>query len=227
MGEITTVGLDIAKRIFVAHGADAAGNEVLRKKLRREEVRAFFASLPPCLVGMEACATAHYWAREIAALGHDARLIPPIYVKAYVVRQKNDFVDAAAICEAVTRPSVPQTPVKTLEQQAARVTQRTHELLSRQRVTLINALRGHMAEFGILAPAGPQHVGRLIEKLADPKAPIPSAARDALNVLVDQLVTLGREIDHMEAQMRRSCRSEENAARLLTIPVVQSLPARS
>jgi transposase len=125
MAEITTVGLDIAKRIFVAHAADAAGNEVLRKKLRREEVHAFFASLPPCLVGMEACATSHYWAREIAALGHDARLIPPAYVKAYVVRQKNDFVDAAAICEAVTRPSVRQTPVKTVEQQAARVTQRT------------------------------------------------------------------------------------------------------
>ena len=210
---------------FRAHAADAAGNAVLRKKLRQEEVHAFFASLPPCLVGMEACATAHYWAREIAALGHDARLIPPIYVKAYVVRQKNDFVDAAAICEAVTRPSVRQTPVKTVEQQAARVTQRAHELLSRQRVTLINALRGHMAEFGILAPAGPQHVGRLIEKLADPTAPIPSAVRDALNVLADQLVALGREIDQMEAQMRRTCRSEENAARLLTIPGVGPITA--
>ena len=185
MGESTTVGLDIAKRIFVVHGADAAGNKVLTKKLRREEVHAFFASLPPCLVGMEGCATSHYWAREIAALGHDARLIPPAYVKAYVVRQKNDFVDAAAICEAVTRPSVRQTSVKTVLQQAARVTQGTHELLSRQRVTLINALRGHMAEFGILAPAGPQHVGRLVEKLADPKTPIPNAVRDALNVLVD------------------------------------------
>jgi transposase len=131
----------------------------------------------------EACATSHYWAREMAALGHDARLIPPIYVKGYVVRQKNDFVDAAAICEAETRPSVQQTPVKTVEQQAACVTQRTHELPSRQRVTLINALRGHMAEFGILAPAGAQHVGRLIEKLADHTAPIPSAVRGALNVL--------------------------------------------
>jgi transposase len=221
MGEVTTIGLDIAKRIFVAHGADAAGNEVLRKKLRREEVHAFFASLPTCLVGMEACATAHNWAREIAALGHDARLIPPSYVKAYVVRQKNDFVDAAAICEAVTRPSVRQT----IEQQAARVAQRTHELLSRQRVTLINALRGHMAEFGILAPAGPQHVGRLIEKLADPATPVPSAARDALNVLVDQLVALGREIDRMEAQMRRSCRNEEKAMRLLTIPGVGPITA--
>jgi len=225
MGEVTTIGLDIAKRIFVAHGADAAGNEVLRKKLRREEVHAFFASLPTCLVGMEACATAHNWAREIAALGHDARLIPPSYVKAYVVRQKNDFVDAAAICEAVTRPSVRQTPIKTIEQQAARVAQRTHELLSRQRVTLINALRGHMAEFGILAPAGPQHVGRLIEKLADPATPVPSAARDALNVLVDQLVALGREIDRMEAQMRRSCRNEEKAMRLLTIPGVGPITA--
>ena len=225
MSEITAIGLDIAKRVFVAHGADASGNGILRKKMHREEVLTFFAELPPCLVGIEACATAHYWAREIAALGHDTRLIPPSYVKAYVVRQKNDFVDAAAICEAVTRPIVRQTPTKTVEQQAARVAQRTHELLSRQRVTLINALRGHMAEFGFLAPAGPQHVGRLIERLADPATAIPSTVRDALNVLFDQLVALGREIDRMEAQMRRSCRKDENAARLLTIPGVGPITA--
>ena len=115
MGEVTTVGLDIGKRVLQVHGADAQGRKVLQRKLRREEVRAFFAALPPCLVGMEACATAHHWGRELRALGHDVRLIPPAYVKPYVVRQKNDAADAAAICEAATRPNVRTTPVKTAE----------------------------------------------------------------------------------------------------------------
>ena len=190
MGEITTVGLDIGKRVLQVHAADAGGRKILRRKLRREEVRAFFAGLPRCLVGMEACATAHHWARELRALGHDVRLIPPAYVRPCVVRRKNDAADAAAICEAVARPSVRTTPVKTADQQAARVVQRTHELLSRQRVTLINAIRGHMAEFGVLAPAGPQHVGRLIERIVDPQVQLPAAARGALNVLADQLVAV-------------------------------------
>jgi transposase len=220
MVEVTTIGLDIGKRVLQAHGADAAGRGVLRRKLRREEVHAFFAALPSCLVGMEACATAHYWARELRALGHEVRLIPPAYVKPYVVRQKNDAADAAAICEAVTRPAVRTAPVKTAEQQAARVIHRTHELLSRQRVTLINAIRSHMAEFGVLAPAGPQHVARLIERIADPATPLPDAARGALNVLADQLVALGREIDRLEAARARRCRKDADGARLLTIPGV-------
>src|SRR3712207_1051737 len=225
MGEITTVGLDIGKRVLQVHGADAQGRRVLQRKLRREEVRAFFAGLPPCLVGMEACATAHHWGRELRALGHDVRLIPPAYVKPYVARQKNDAADAAAICEAVTRPSVRTTPIKTAEQQAARVTHRTHELLSRQRVTLINAIRGHMAEFGMLAPAGPQHVARLIERIADPQTPIPAAAREALNVLADRLVELSRRIDRLEAGMRRRCREDADGERLLTIPGVGPITA--
>jgi transposase len=225
MNEITAIGLDIAKRVFQVHGADSSGRTVVQRKLRREEVVAFFAKLPPCLVGMEACATAHYWAREIAAVGHETRLIPPAYVKPYVVRQKNDAADAAAICEAVTRPSVRKTPAKTSKQQAARVAHRAHELLSRQRVTLINAIRGHMAEFGILAPAGPQHVGRLIERLIDPATPIPDSAREALNMLVDHLVALTSQINRMEAQMRRRCREEKDAARLLTVPGIGPITA--
>jgi transposase len=225
MVEVTTIGLDIGKRVLQAHGADAAGRGVLRRKLRREEVHAFFAALPSCLVGMEACATAHYWARELRALGHEVRLIPPAYVKPYVVRQKNDAADAAAICEAVTRPAVRTAPVKTAEQQAARVIHRTHELLSRQRVTLINAIRSHMAEFGVLAPAGPQHVARLIERIADPATPLPDAARGALNVLADQLVALGREIDRLEAAMARRCRRDADGARLLTIPGIGPITA--
>lgn len=225
MGEVTTIGLDIGKRVLQVHGADARGRKVLQRKLRREEVLPFFAALPSCLVGMEACATAHHWARELRALGHDVRLIPPAYVKPYVPRQKNDAADAAAICEAVTRPSVRTTPIKTAEQQAARVTHRTHELLSRQRVTLINAIRGHMAEFGVLAPAGPQHVGRLIERIADPQTPIPAAAREALNVLVDQLVALGQQIDRLEAEMKRRCKADADGARLLGIPGVGPITA--
>jgi transposase len=149
MQKVTVVGLDLAKRIFLVHGADAKGRPVLQRKLRREEVLSFFAKLPPCIVGMEACASSHYWARAIRHLGHDARMIPASYVKPYVARQKNDAADAAAICEAATRPAVRSAPIKSLDQQAARVVHRAHELLSRQRVSLINAIRSHMAEFGV------------------------------------------------------------------------------
>jgi transposase len=225
MPEVATIGLDIGKRVLQAHGADATGHAILQRKLRREEVLAFFAKLPTCLVGMEACATAHYWARELRALGHEVRLIPPAYVKPYVVRQKNDAADAAAICEAVTRPAVRTVPVKTAEQQAARTVHRTHELLSRQRVTLINAVRGHLAEFGVLAPAGPQHVGRLIERIADPATPLPDPARRALNVLADGLVALGHQIDRLESTMHRRCRQDPDGARLLTIPGIGPITA--
>ena len=225
MAEIATLGLDIGKRVLQVHGADARGKTVLQRKLRREEVAAFFASVPPCLVGMEACATAHYWGRKLRELGHDVRLIPPSYVKPYVVRQKNDAADAAAICEAVTRPSVRTTPIKSEDQQAARVVQRTHELLSRQRVTLINAVRGHLAEFGIHAPVGPQHIGRLIERAADPATPIPAVAREALNLLIDQLVQLGRQIDQLEAQMKRRCKADPDGARLLAVPGIGPITA--
>lgn len=225
MRGITTIGLDIGKRVLQVHGTDASGRGVLQRKLRREEVLPFFAELPRCLVGMEACATSHYWGRELKALGHEVRLIPPSYVKPYVVRQKNDAADAAAICEAVTRPTVRTTPIKSIEQQAGRVVQRTHELLSRQRVTLINAIRGHLAEFGILAPAGPQHVGRLIERLCDPRTELPQIAREALNLLVDQLVALERQIDRIEAAMARRCRHDDEGMRLLSIPGIGPITA--
>lgn len=225
MSDVSTIGLDIGKRVLHVHGADTLGHRVLQRKLRREEVQAFFAKLPPCVVGMEACAMAHHWGRELRALGHEVRLIPPTYVKPYVARQKNDAADAAAICEAVTRPSVRTTPVKSAEQQAARVTHRTHELLSCQRVTLINAIRGHMAAFGVSAPAGPQHVGRLIERIAHPETPIPNVAREALSVLADQLVALGRQIDRLEAQLRRRCREDADGGRLLAIPGIGPITA--
>ena len=154
MGEVTTIGLDLAKHVFQVHGVDAEGATVLRKQLRRAQVLAFFSRLPPCLVGLEACATAHYWGRELRALGHEVRLMPAQYVKAYIKRNKHDAADAEAICEAVGRPTMRFVPVKTADQQAAVLLHRGRERLVRQRTGLVNALRGHLAEFGVIAPQG-------------------------------------------------------------------------
>jgi transposase len=151
MGEITTTGLDLAKHVFQVHGVDAEGATVLRKQLRRGQMLAFFSKLPPCIVGLEACATAHYWARGLGALGHEVRLMPAQYVKAYIKRHKNDAADAEAICEAVARPTMRFVPTKTAEQQAALLLHRGRERLVRQRTALVNALRAHLAEFGVIA----------------------------------------------------------------------------
>jgi transposase len=178
MGEVTTVGLDLAKQVFQVHAVDAAGRVMLRKALRRGQVTMFFAGLPRCLIGVEACATAHYWARELTALGHEVRLMPPQYVKAYVRRQKNDAADAAAICEAVTRPAMRFVPIKSETQQAVLTLHRVRDLLLRQRTMLINALRGHLAEFGIVASQGPRHVAELAEVVRDESAGrVPEPAR--------------------------------------------------
>src|SRR3954451_5651570 len=161
--DVATIGLDLAKHWFQVHGIDAQGRVMIRRKLRRGEVVAFFAALPPCVVGMEACATAHHWSRELSVLGHEVKLMPPAYVKAYVKRNKNDAADAEAICEAVTRPTMRFVPAKTADQQAVLMLHRTRSLLVRQRTMLVNALRAHMAEFGIIAAKGLRHV----EDLAD------------------------------------------------------------
>ena len=165
MMQIATIGLDLAKTIFQVHGVDAEGGVVIRRRLRRAEVAKFFARLAPCLVGVEACAGAHFWARTIAELGHEVRLMPPAYVKFYVRRQKNDLADAAAICEAVTRPSMRFVPIKSEAQQAMLLIHRARDLLVRQRTSLINALRAHLAEFGVVVPKGAQHGRRLITML--------------------------------------------------------------
>ena len=160
--EITTIGLDLAKHVFQVHAIAADGTVVLKKRLRRGQVYSFFAALKPCLVGVEACATAHFWARQLRQLGHDVRLMPAQYVKAYLKRGKNDAADAAAICEAVTRPSMRFVPIKGEDQQAALMLHRARDLLVRQRTQLINAIRGHLAEFGVIEAQGPWNVPRLL-----------------------------------------------------------------
>lgn len=183
MGEITTIGVDIAKHVFQLHGVDVSGEVVLCRRLPRGRVAAFFAALPPCLIGIEACGTAHFWAREIAAFGHDVRLMPPGYVKPYVKRNKHDAADAEAVCEAVRRPSMRFVPVKTPEQQAALVSHGVRDLLVRHRTMLVNAMRGHLAELGVVAPRGVHKVEELIIAINDESDErIPSTARRALRV---------------------------------------------
>ena len=152
--QVTTVGLDIAKHVFQVHGIDQDGRVLIRNQIRRSEVLTFFRRLPPCLIGMEACSTAHFWARELAALGHEVKLMPAAYVKPYVKRGKSDALDAEGICEAVTRPSMRFVAIKSPDQQAVLMLHRTRDLLVRQRTMLVNALRGHLAEYGIIAPQG-------------------------------------------------------------------------
>ena len=176
MQSITTIGLDIAKSVFQVHGVDAAGQVVVRRQLRRRHVLAFFQKLPPCLVGMEACASSHYWSRELQALGHTVRLMPAAYVKPYVKRQKNDATDAEAICEAVMRPTMRFVPTKTTEQQACLMLHRARQLFIRQQTAVINSIRAYLAEFGIIAPVGRRGVEQLLEVVAD-TAPISGCRR--------------------------------------------------
>lgn len=198
MAEISTIGIDIAKHVFQLHGVDGAGKTVLR----RGQVASFFAALPPCLVGIEACGTAHFWAREIARYGHDVRLMPPSYVKPYVKRNKHDAADAEAVCEAVRRPSIRFVPVKTAEQQAALVAHSVRDLLVRQRTMLVNALRGHLAEFGIVAPRGIEKVEDLAGVVADESDErIPAAARNALRTLAAELAALELRITSVETEI--------------------------
>jgi transposase len=165
MQEVSTIGLDLAKHVFQAHGASASGAVLFRRRLRREQVLSFFARQPRCCVAMEACASGHYWARAIGELGHEVRLIPPAYVKPFIKRQKNDMADAEAICEAAQRPTMRFVAVKSEAKQAAAVIFRARDLLVGQRTQIINALRGHLAEYGLIAPQGPSHIERLIAQI--------------------------------------------------------------
>ncbi len=224
--EITTIGLDIAKRLFQVHGVDVSGKAVLRRKLQRADVLAFFKDLPSCLVGIEACGTAHYWAREIKGLGHEVRLMPPSYVKPYVKRGKTDAADAEAICEAVTRPTMRYVPIKTAEQQAVLMLHRTRDLLVRQRTMLVNALRGHMAELGIVAPQGISRVGDLVAVLmGEDEFKLPKLARQALSGLAAELAVLGERVKEIEAAILAWHKNNDASRRLAAIPGIGPITA--
>lgn len=226
MKEITTIGLDLAKSVFQIHGVNDLGEVVMRKRLRRGQVLAFFADLPPCLVGMEACATAHYWGRELRALGHEVRLMPPQYVKAYVKRNKNDAADAEAICEAVRRPSMRFVPVKSAAQQSALLMHRGRELLVRQRTMLANALRGHLAEFGLTAAQGLHNVAGLIAVVRDATDErVPDMARQVLQVIAKQIVELDTRIGAIEVQIMAWHKSNPMSQRLASIPGIGTIIA--
>src|SRR5471032_596254 len=219
MGEVSTIGVDIAKWVFQIHGVDTDGTVVIRKRVGRAKVLEFFADLPPCLVGMEACATGHLWARELKKLGHDTRLIPPTYVKAYVERGKNDAADAAAICEAVTRPSMRFVPIKSVEQQSALMLHRTRDLLIRQRTQLINALRAHLAELGLVAAKGHEGLHQLVMAVAESSDErLPSNARFACQALVAQLHTVQTQINGIDTRITQAHRANADSKRLDAIP---------
>lgn len=221
---IVTVGIDLAKHSFQVHGIDETGRVVVRRQLRRDGVEVFFAALPPCLVGLEACATAHHWARRPRALGHQVRLIPPTRVKAYVQRgKKNDATDAAAIAEAVSRPHMAFVPVKSEEQQAVLMLHRTRELLVRQRTMLINALRAHLAEFGIVVAQGRRKASELIGRLDE--LAIPTLARTALQELGGQIEGTDRRIATVEKEILAWHKANEPSRNLATIPGIGPITA--
>jgi transposase len=217
--QITTIGIDLAKTVFRLHAVDAAGVTVIRKRLRRAEVLSFLAGLEPCLIGIEACATSHHWARELTKFGHTVKLMPPAYVKPYVKRGKNDATDAEAICEAVTRPNMRFVPVKSADQQAVLMLHRTRALLIRQQTMLANAFRAHLAEFGIVVAQGIRHVRTLIEQVfGEDPIDLPALARIALRPLVAQLMDLRLQIKMIEKELLAWHRTSQESRRLETIP---------
>jgi transposase len=218
LSSVATVGLDLAKHVFQVHCVDAAGRVVAAKAIRRSKLLEFFASLPPCLVGLEASGSAHHWARELIKLGHDALMMPPAYVKPYVRRQKNDASDASAICEAATRPSMRFVGVRSLENQAALMRHKAREMLVSQRTQLINGLRSHLAEVGVIAAQGLRHARELADRIVVSDAALPTAVSEALAPLVAQLRNLDEAIAQLDRTIVRLARQDETARRLMSIP---------
>jgi len=226
MEQIATIGLDIAKSVFQVHGIGQNGSVVVQRRLRRSQVLGFFSKLLPCVVGIEACASSHFWAREIGALGHDVRLMPAAYVKAYVKRQKNDAADAEAICEAVTRPTMRFVPVKSPEQQSIMVLHKTRQMVMRQRTKLANTIRAHMAEIGIVAPIGRKGLELLLEIIGqDEDGRLPEASRSCLRMLADQFSMVKTHILELDRAVVADVRRNESAKRLMAIPGVGPLLA--
>ena len=221
MQTVTTIGLDIAKSVFQVHGVDANGQVVIRRQLKRRYILAFFQKVPPCLVGIEACASSHHWSRELQALGHTVRLMPPAYVKPYVKRHKNDATDAEAICEAVSRPNMRFVATKTPGQQSCLTLHRTRHLFIRQQTSVINAIRAHLAEFGIVAPVGRHGVEQLLQVVADKSDKrLPEVARICVAALGAQLQTLKAKILEFDRLIMAWHRSSETSRRLDDIPGV-------
>src|SRR3972149_9163470 len=215
MQGMTTIGLDIAKSVFQVHGVDAEGKVLIRRQLKRRYVLAFFEKLPPCLVGIEACASSHHWSRQLKALGHTVRLMPPAYVKPYVKRQKNDAADAEAICEAVTRANMRFVETKTPEQQSCLMLHRTRQLFIRQQTSVINAIRAHLAEFGIVAPVGRKGVEQLLAVVADASdRRVPELARACVAALGAQLCRLKQQILEFDRRIMAWPRSNATSRRL-------------
>jgi transposase len=212
------IGIDLAKHVFQLHGAAADGTVLFRRRLRREKLLDFLGSQPPSVVAMEACASAHYWGREIGRLGHEVRLVAPAYVKPFVKRQKNDTADAEAICGAAGRPTMRFVAVKSEAQQASAMIFKGRDLLVRQRTATINALRGHLAEFGIIAPKGPAHVGRLQAVIQDEPNSLPDPARALCQDLLEVITNLSTRISALDHEIGRRARQDDTLKRLMTIP---------
>ncbi len=214
MEQCTTIGIDLAKSVFQVHGVGRDGTILVRRQVRRGQMLAFFSGLDPCVIGMEACSGAHHWARELSALGHEVRLMPAAYVKPYVKRGKTDRADAEAICEAVTRPSMRFVPVKSAEAQAALLDHKARDFLIRQQTQTVNAIRAHLAEFGIVVPKGIHNVDRLLEAVGR----APEAAGPALDLLADQIHDLRARIETVTRRIKAAQQANPLARRLATIP---------
>lgn len=216
MNEVSIVGIDLAKQVLQVHGAAADGRVLFRKKLSRLQFAKFMTSLPVCVVAMEACGTAHYWGRELSRLGHDVRLIPPVYVKPFVKRQKNDAADAEAVAEAALRPTMRTVAVKTAAQQARAMLFRTRDLLVGQRTQLVNALRGHLAEHGVILGKGLGNVVRLAARLDEDD--LPELVRDMGRLYLDQIAQISAEIDKLDDRIAAAARESDVARRLQEVP---------
>ena len=225
MEHATIIGIDLAKRSFQLYGARPDGSVAFRKKLSRDKVLGFVASHPRCVVAMEACASAHHWGRRIGQLGHAVKLVPPVYVKPFVKRQKNAAADAEAICEAASRPTTRFVAVKTQAQQAWGMLFRMRELLVRQRTQTSNALRGHLAEFGVIAPRGPAHLGRLAAAIEDADSGLPDPVRELGALLLGQVAELDEKIVGLEQELREQACEDEQTVRLMSIPGIGPLSA--
>ncbi len=225
MGEVSTIGLDLAKQVFHVHGADASGVPVFSRRISRAKLLPFFASHPKCTVAMETCGGSHYWARELERMGHEVRLIAPNYVKPYVKRQKNDAADAAAICEAAQRPTMRFVPVKSEEQQSSAAVFRARDLVVRQRTQTINALRGLLAEYGWIAPKGLFHVAAMMTRIEDPACELPPSARSVFLMMIDIIRDHDGRIRELDREIARRAREDADARRLMTIPGIGPITA--